>query len=461
MGNIVIVNETIQGAPTPNRLQSRGAIISQGATNLAAGSFALLTQTADLTALLASPLSLSSLAWSAGTVTATAAAAIPGLVTGDTFITKIAGATPSGYNGTFLATVASSTTFTYALANNPGSESVPGTYTPPNQGELLAMAGSFYGQGASQAVYVLELGAVDETTGPPVLSTFIAANPSWFYIYLVPRDWDGSAAFLALQAQYQSPTAMTYFFTTTTISTYTAYAATMKCIAAAVEAPGIPLTEFSWATAFQRALSFNPSPTNRMLPLGNGYVYGVTPYPLKNNATLLAALDAANISYIKTGVEGGLNANNIIQNGETLDGNDFSWWYSADYININAHQATAAAVIEGANNPLAPLYYNQDGFDSLQDVVVGQINIAIASGLATGTVTVTTLDPTTFAQNLANGVYAGQNVVNAVPWGTYVSLNPSDYGAGKYAGISVVYIPQNSFKQIVFNVLVTQLVATQ
>jgi hypothetical protein len=69
---------------------------------------------ADLTPLLAAPLAIASLAWSGGTVLATTSANIPGLDTGDTFITPIAGATPAAYNGTYLATVTGANTFTCA-----------------------------------------------------------------------------------------------------------------------------------------------------------------------------------------------------------------------------------------------------------------------------------------------------------------------------------------------------------
>jgi hypothetical protein len=47
-------------------------------------------------------------------------------------------------------------------------------------------------------------------------------------------------------------------------------------------------------------------------------------------------------------------------------------------------------------------------------------------------------------------------VVNAVPFLTYTAANPNDYRAGKYAGLQVVYITQSGFKQIVFNLQVSQ-----
>src|SRR5580700_2412459 len=216
-------------AASPNNIQQTGALISQGATSLGANNFTRLTQPGDLTAKLAAPLAIAGIAWAGGVVTITTAAAIPGLVAADKFITTISGALPAGYNVSAVATVTGAQTFTFPLANNPGAETALGTYTPPNQGDLVSMVNSFFAQGGSTSVYVLELGPADGTTGPPLLSAFIAANQKTFYSYLVPRDWDSTAAYLALVAQFEATSAQTYFFTTLTNSgNYANYSAQMK-----------------------------------------------------------------------------------------------------------------------------------------------------------------------------------------------------------------------------------------
>lgn len=69
---------------------------------------------------------LSSLTWSAGTVTVTTAAP-HGYASG--FQVTIGGVTPSGYNGIFTTTFTGASTYTYPLASNPGTETVPGTMT--------------------------------------------------------------------------------------------------------------------------------------------------------------------------------------------------------------------------------------------------------------------------------------------------------------------------------------------
>jgi hypothetical protein len=451
---IVQLNVSQTFAPAPITLQSSGAFISQGGTTLANGTSALLTQNSDLTPLLAAPLAITSLAWSSSVVLATTTAAIPGLSTGDTFITTVTGATPAAYNGLVLATVTGANTFTYALAANPGAETVPGTYTPPGQGELVSMVGTFFGQGTAQSAYVLELGPGDEANGTTALAAWIIANPGVYYSYLVPRIWDVSSGLLALIAAYEAPTAKVYFWVTTTLANWSTYTKLMKCVNARIEAPGIPLTEFSQAVAFQKSLSYAPSSGNRMTPLAFSYYNGVTPYPTRGNNALLTTLQNANINVIGTGAEGG-SSTALDWWGKMLDGNDFSYWYSVDWYQLAAAQALAADVQNGSNSSLNPLTYDQHGIDTLQDSLIQVNNDAITFNLANGTVARAALDGPAFQQALDSGAYVDQDVVNAVPFKIYVAENPSDFQAETYKGLSSVYIPQRGFMKIVFNLNVS------
>lgn len=458
MTNMIVTTDVSQiVAPTPNKLQKTGALISQGATNTAAGTKTLLTAPTDLTAILAGVLALSSLAWSGGIVTATTAAP-HGYTNGETPTLTIAGATPAAYNGTYVCTITGASTFTYALVSDPGVESVPGTYTPEDVAELSAMVGTFFKQGSQQGVYVLELGKGDPAAGVAYLTTWIAANPGTFYAYLVPRTWAGESTYRTFVAGFEQTTAKTYFFTTMTSGNYTSFTPAMKCVVGLVEAPGIPATEFSLAAAFFVALNYNPSSSTKVTPFAFSDLFGVTPYPSAGNSTLLAALKTAGVNVVGTGAEGGIT-NTILFWGTTMDGRDFTYWYSVDWVQINVPQALAAAVINGSNNPVNPLYYNQDGINRLQAVAVQQMSNAISFGLALGALTQTQLSAANFQQALDANKFAGQVEVNADPFTSYSAANPNDYKAGKYGGISVVYTPARGFTQIVFVVTVSDFVA--
>jgi hypothetical protein len=73
---------------------------------------------------MAATLAITGLTWSGGVVSVTTTSA-HGVSTG-AYVT-IAGAAPAGYNGVYQVTVTSTTTFTYLLATNPGSETTFGT----------------------------------------------------------------------------------------------------------------------------------------------------------------------------------------------------------------------------------------------------------------------------------------------------------------------------------------------
>lgn len=466
MPTIVTLNVTQTVAATPSNLQQMGAVLSTGATTLSQSAYSRLTQASDLTPLLAAPLSISSLTWSGGTVTATTAASIPGRTSGDTFITTIAGASPSGYNGTYQVTVTGANTFTYALASNPGSETVPGTYTPPNQQELIAMVDEFFSQGASQAVYVLELGASDGATGPTALQAWITANPGVFYAYLVPRSWDGTTNFITLVKQFLSNTAKTYFFVTTTTanqSLYTETGAAYKSVFPFVEAPNAnaSLTTFDCASPFQMWLygSVNgpPSAAAQMGPFAWRYSYGTTAWTQSGNAATLATLDAAKVNYITTGAQGGISTN-CLANGAFADGNSMAYWYAIDWIQINLSLNLANAIINAANDG-QPIDYNQNGIDTLQDVAYNTFTTAVTYNLANGSVQRTDLIQSQFIQNYNDGDYADENVINAVPFLPYVTASPSDYAAQTYKGFTGVFLPMQGIESIVFNVNAVQFIA--
>jgi len=446
--DIVVINVSETVSPAPSTLQQTGALITQGGTTTAAQTLTLCSALADVTAILAPGKALTSLAWSTGVVTATTTAP-HGWTNGDVITATISGASPAGYNGTFPITISGASTFTYALVSDPGSETVPGTVTLGAVDELTQMATTYFAQTGAKPVYVLELGEGTAAEGVTDLTTFITANPSTIYSYLVPREWDAESTFHTFIGNYASTTSKTYFFVTTTSLTYSNYTA-KKSVLCLVESPNKPATEFSLAAVFAVTLRYAPSSSNKVPPLAFSFVYGVTAYPLTGNATLLNTFKAANVNYIDTAAEGGLS-NTVVKWGHVMDGKPFNYWYSVDWAQINIHIALANEVINGSNSTLAPLYYDQNGINRLQNRARQTIASAVTYGLATGSVVLTQLSATQFATNFENGDYAGQLAINAEPFAVYTQENPSDYAAGTYGGLAATYTPSRGFESIVFN----------
>jgi hypothetical protein len=432
---IVTVNTTVTRAPTVSQLQQSGAIVSTGGTTLATGTYQYCGTLSAVQGILAAPLTLTGLVWSAGTVTATTTAAI-GLSTGQTFTTTIAGATPAAYNGTYAATVTGANTFTFALATNPGTETVPGTYLPSNACFISNSATTFFAQGTSVGVYVLELGA--QTTAAAAitaLQTWITANsnPQVFYAYLLPASWDSasSAALNTMTANYESPSGQTYFFVTTSVTNLPTYS-TNKAVFAVVPSPTQASTEHQASQAFYQWLVNNPGSANPLAPMSYRYGFGVTPWSQVGNQTNINTVLTNYGNLILTGAEGGVSTATLFK-GTTMDGEQASWWYGIDWFRIQVKQALANAVINGSNsNP--PLLYNQAGINTLQAIAQNVADSAVKFGCALSA------------------------TVSAVPFSTYTTQNPSDYNNGIYNGFSATVVGQNGFLTITFQLAATQFV---
>jgi hypothetical protein len=72
-------------------------------------------------------LTISSLSWANGLVTATTSAPL-NMSTGSQLSVQVVGAAPVAYNGAFTATVTGSNTFTYPMPTSPGTNTAPGMY---------------------------------------------------------------------------------------------------------------------------------------------------------------------------------------------------------------------------------------------------------------------------------------------------------------------------------------------
>lgn len=460
---IVNINVSVTNPPAPSQLLKSGAMISMGGTTLNAGEYQLLTSSSDLASILSPAKSISTIAWATGTVTVTLSAA-HGWTNGSSVPVLISGVAPAGYNGAYTATVTGTNTFTYPLTSNPGTATTMGSVKTVVANEITQMNTSYWAQGTSRAVYVLELGAVTNAAAITALTDFIAEDVALgntyqkFFSYLVPREWDGESTFKTLTGLYTSPGSLVYFFVTTTIATYGAWKATAnKSVFAGVEAPSIAATEFSMATAFQSALSNDPGSSNMVPPMAYRFLYGVTEYPIKGNSTLLQTLQDNDINYVGTAAEGGLS-NKMLVAGHMLDGNPFNYWYAVAWCAINLELDLANEIINGSNTNTNPLYYEQRGIDRLQNRALKTLRNGISYGLILGQVVGTKLIQTDFNTEYENGTYAGNAVINAVPFSNYTSLNPSDYQDGKYNGLSAVMTPRRGFESITFNLNVTNFV---
>jgi hypothetical protein len=371
----------------------------------------------------------------------------------------VAGVTPTGYNGNFVATSVNTTTLNYSVATNPGTETVLGTVQVGPQVNLIASDAEWWGQGnLGTGYYVYETGSALTTTVISEVTAYLNAYPqtiyNWIFLAGMAQDETDLNAFFLL---HNTLNALIKFWLPVSQSTYTSWLGlnTLQNVFVMIQSPGADFaTEVDVVAPAQYYTAFVPTPTNKLPPSQYTFLNAVTAYTPLTQALTTTFLNN-HINFVATGAEGGIS-NTILIDGKTLNGTPFNVAYSIDWVQINSNEAISNAVINGSNNPLSPLYYNQNGIDRLQQVVVQVGNLAISSGLALGQVIQVELDPNTFATNVGLGLYAGNFVVNAVPFQTYVALNPSDYANQLYGGLQVAYTPQYGFETIVFNLNVTQ-----
>ncbi|MCO4880238.1 hypothetical protein [Paraburkholderia caribensis] len=430
--DIVVINVSTQFAPKANNLQKIGDLVSQGGTTLAPGTRQLITQKKDLTSILKVALNNTALQWATGTVTVTTSTP-HGIPTGDTVRWTVQGAIPAAYNGTFDVTSLTADSFTYSLVNNPGAATGFGTSIDASVSEVTAMANTYFAQGRTNSVYVLELGEGTAAEGVADLRAYLDANANREYGFLVPRSFAAEASFPALVGDNSANDAMVYFFTTfSTQNAANAGAfAGMKGFFGFVEDDNTPVTEFTLASVFFKILNRSPSNAEKVPPLQNGFLTGVTNGQFTDQQ--ISTYQSLNLSYAIVGSEGGLT-NTILKGGKVGSGVFFNFWYSTDWAIINLHLNLANEVINGSNSTINPLYYRQSGIDRLEGRAQQVMNSGISFGLF--------LDPAP---------------VSAVDFVTYTTSNPSDYAAGLYTGLSCQAVPQNGFTRIEFQLEVTDI----
>jgi hypothetical protein len=367
---------------------------------------------------------LTALAWSAangGTVTASTTTA-HGVTPGN--VITISGCVPAGYNGTFTALAGTTgSTLVWALAVNPGTETTYGTLVASLQGTVTASTTTAHGV------------AVDE----------------WFQIAgCLPAGYNGW-----WQAAQGTTGSTLVFNTSATIGAETMLG---TLVASQISNAGVPSTEFSHAAGFSVALNYNPNSLNRVTSFEYAFLYGVTPFPTRNNAAMLATLNTANISYVGTGAEGGIS-NTILVGGNMLDGNPLNYWYAVDWVAINVNLNVSNFVINGSNDPANPLNYDQDGVNRGQMVAAATVQQGVSYGLVLYPPIQTELAGADYVAALNAGTYNGYSPVNAVPFFTYQAANPGSYKLGDYGGYSVSFVPLRGFNQITFNVNASQIVS--
>lgn len=462
--SIVNININTQTPPKPSRLLQSGVMVSAGGSTLDSGKGQWVASASAAEALILPSMDIASIAWASNAVTVTLSNNIPAGF-GATEKIIVSGVQPEAYNGTYTATVnRDDGTLTYDLFTDPGASTTNGMVTSAAANELTEMVTSFFKQGKTRQVYILETAGATTTDSVATLKSFIAQDVELgfvhqqYFAYLIPRAFSSNTDFQALASSYLNPNDLIYFFVTGSSETYESWATSgWKSVFFLVDSPTKLDGEFSCANAFQSMLANEPSASSMVPPMSYRFMYGATAYPAAGNAVRLKQFQQESVNYIGTGAEGGLY-NTILVAGHTLDGKPLNYWYAVAWSAINLAINLANEIINGSNSTLNPLYYEQRGIKRLQRRALSTLRSGVSYGLLLGEVFGTDLTQEDFVNELDKGTYAGQLVINAINFTDYNKLNPNDFSEGVYNGLSAVVTPRNGFESITFNLNVTNFV---
>lgn len=268
-------------------------------------------------------------------------------------------------------------------------------------------------------------------SGIAQLNNWIVANEFFAYAYLLPNGWAADSSLYPFCNTYSGLNKKIEFYFHVTSGNFATYKG-LKSVFAMYAEPTAPSTEFSVASVFAHMLGYAPTATNKVTPAAFCYLYGVTQL-VNPSKSLLTSLKTNNVNYVGNGAQGGISQT-ILYWGVTADGNDATYWYSADWAQINIAQALANAIINGSNNPLSPLYYNQAGINQLKSVAQSKAD-----------------------QGISFGMILAPAVVTAIDFITYTTQNPADYPQGIYNGLALTMTPARGFTSITFQLVVSQI----
>lgn len=379
---------------------------------------------------------------------------------------------------------------------------------PTGQAEILAMATTFFGQGSTVPVYVLELGA---NGLPSALGTFITANPGFIYAYLAPKEWDAlpqevaSATITAGGSGYTTAPTVTFSAPTSgTTATGTATISNGAVTGITITNPGSGYTGTATITfsggggtgAAATAVMIGEFPafvTSYEGLTAQTYFFATTTNSTYSQYTstmkdvfwLVESPNAPTTEFSCAAPFWSFLANSPSAVSRMLP-MAFRYMYSVTAYPSVGNAATLAAIKAANGNYIGTgaeggisntvLFWGTmaDGNDASYwydvDWVVINSHLRLAAAVINGSNN--PQNPLYYNQNginrllaeeqsLANSALAFgvalQATVTATPFATYVQQNPTNYAAGIYNGIAMTFVPQLGFKSITFNVTVSNI----
>lgn len=160
--------------------------------------------------------------------------------------------------------------------------------------------------------------------------------------------------------------------------------------------------------------------------------------PIVRSATLKNQLIQNSVTLIDS-----LASNTVLLNGRQMDGQPWEYYYYWYLTKLEVHSKITLLLLNGSNNPVAAIGFDQDGIDTIHANIVSKLKELQDLGVVTS-----------FAQSYDGGTgeFTGLGDIVCPNYYEFIVSNPDDYANEKLTGISC-YIQIGKFiRQVEWNV---------
>lgn len=181
---------------------------------------------------------------------------------------------------------------------------------------------------------------------------------------------------------------------------------------------------------------FDISSSTPATALNYKQVDGVNPY--EYNSAMKTSLIDTPATFVSN-----MAGNNVILNGLCADGKAWDYYYYWWLTEYRVHSKVTTLLLNGANNPVSAIKFNQDGIDTISSNIVAVLKEAQEQGVITN-----------FAKSYdqATGTFTDSGSIVAPTYYEYIRDYPDEYAKEVLGGISC-YIQIGKFvRQVQWNV---------
>lgn len=263
------------------------------------------------------------------------------------------------------------------------------------------------------------------------------------YIYYLPQQMLSDARISSrIYQKYNDLTSKTYFFINCSgdadieSNQIINNASNSKCVAVFYNNTQAGYNLAASVCGLFASYKFDISDTNPASPFNYKTLEGVKFNTLTQ--AMQQSLIQASLNFMST-----LANNNVLLNGRYADTYPIDYRYQWDLVSFEVENSLQTLILNGVNNPIYIVKYNQDGIDTIRSNIKATLNRMINQGCVTDF---------SATLNSATGEMENLGDITAIEFNTYVLANPQDYENEIYGGISFYLRIGRYIRQVVLSI---------